>query len=459
MGLLIEGWLYRQAIPILPTQLALAEFTAVLTDAMLPVAVTDVLFDVTEGALASGGDLRISVDEDGDTLVGLDLRRWDKAAGKIEIAYRVPATSVSLTTTLYLWWGKEGAVQPAANEPSGQYAAYDDNFVMASPCGCTANRTSTSLTFTSFGTPTLNVPTIHGGSGTRYNNPDNGEYGQVNEQTPFNFGSTSPFTLSCIASLEGFASVPMMMLSKIRESVVYQGYSIYFHDGVKELQFTMHPAAGGAQVVAYPFVPTPGQFYHYAGTYDGSQTAAGMHLFIDGTIPAGLVETDVDLSSGIAHSDEFLIGARGWGKPGQQREWNGVIAEVRVSNINRSAAWQNAEAKNLKTPASFYGTFSAPTYLSAPETIDNNYDLALAIFTSIAELRDYDLALYIDVTQDEVVDNNYDLALAISTIIAESRDYDLALLIREPAEGGSSGKFRSSAIKRSIVQQISRNIV
>jgi hypothetical protein len=100
MGLLTDGWTRRLAVPIQPTQVALANFTAVLTDDMLPAAVTDVLFDTVDGALNNGGDLRASVDVNGDALVGLDLRRWNKVGGIMEAAFLVPSTSAALTTTL-----------------------------------------------------------------------------------------------------------------------------------------------------------------------------------------------------------------------------------------------------------------------------------------------------------------------------------------------------------------------
>jgi hypothetical protein len=151
MGLLTEGWQKRLAVPIQPTDEALTNFSVVLTEAMMPSGVTDVLFDVTEGALTSGGDLRVSVDLDGDILVGVDLRRWNKAAGEVEIAFRVPQTSAVLTTTLYLWWGKTGASQPATGGVGGQHSAYDDDTIFCAPVGGGANRTAFNITGTDVG--------------------------------------------------------------------------------------------------------------------------------------------------------------------------------------------------------------------------------------------------------------------------------------------------------------------
>jgi hypothetical protein len=480
MGLLIEGWLYRQAIPIRPTQSALTGFTAILTDAMLPAAVTEILFDATEGALASGGDLRISVDEDGEIIVGLDaLRRWDKAASKMEIAYFVPSTSAALTTTLYLWWGKDNATQPAANELGGQYAAYDNDTIFCAPVGGGANRTAFNITGTDVGGIIAGDTAAPSGLlGTKHT--DVGDYSTYGDNPDLDLINTD-WTISFLfrATTSG---LEQYVLGKYDHTTQNRGYLCMF-SGSQHFDLTYQPVptsydptyrlSSGVDVV-------DGQWHHLAGTFISGTRAS---VYTDGILRN---TTTNNIPSSVASNNaSFQIGTQ---VTAQNRPAD--FSHVTVHSVARSAEWLKAENDNFRDPSSFYGTFSAPTYLSASEIIDSSYDLALAISTILAESRDYDLALaistilaesrdydlalaistilaesrdydlalYIDVTQDEVVDNRYDLALALSTILAESRDYDLALLIREPAEGGSSGKFRSSTIKRSIVQQISRNI-
>ena len=60
---------------------------------------------------------------------------------------------------------------------------------------------------------------------------------------------------------------------------------------------------------------------------------------------AGLRYTD-DCSGGITHTDPATIGARNWGAPNSEREWDGLIDELRISSIVRSAAWLKASYNN-----------------------------------------------------------------------------------------------------------------
>lgn len=122
MGLFAQGWTYRQAVPIQPVG-ALTDFTVVLTGEMIPAARRAAFWAAVQDG---GGDLRVSLDEDGTTLLGLDVRPGGCAAATqtLKIAFRVPSLSAVGETTVFLWAGKAGEVQPAPGATGGQYDAY-----------------------------------------------------------------------------------------------------------------------------------------------------------------------------------------------------------------------------------------------------------------------------------------------------------------------------------------------
>src|SRR3989344_3284780 len=84
-------------------------------------------------------------------------------------------------------------------------------------------------------------------------------------------------------------------------------------------------------------------------TWDGSNTAANVHIYLNGsevtyqtTTNGATLDTDAN--------DPFMIGAQGAGL----RDWNGGIDEARVSNIIRSADWITTEYNNQSSPSTFY---------------------------------------------------------------------------------------------------------
>jgi hypothetical protein len=346
----VNGWKYRLAIPIRPTQSALIGFTAVLTDAMLPAAVTDVLFDATEGALASGGDLRVTADEDGEIIVGLDaLRRWDKAAGKMEIAYFVPSTSAALTTTLYLWWGKDNATQPAAGAVGGQHSAYDNDTIFCAPVGGGANRTAFNITGTDVGGITAgDIAAPSGLLGTQHT--DVGDYSTYGDNPDLDLINTD-WTISFLfrATTSG---LEQYVLGKYDHTTQNRGYLCMF-SGSQHFDLTYQPVptsydptyrlSSGVDVV-------DGQWHHLAGTFISGTRAS---VYTDGILRNTATN---NIPSSVASNDaSFQIGTQ---VTAQNRPAD--FSHVTVHSIARSAEWLKAENDNFRDPNSFYDTFPAP---------------------------------------------------------------------------------------------------
>ncbi|WBK39766.1 capsid protein [Desulfofustis phage LS06-2018-MD01] len=431
MGLLADGWTKRQTISIQPTTAALAEFTAVLTEAMLPSVVTDVLFDAIDGALTTGGDLRISVDKDGDTLVGLDFRRWDKAAGKIEIAYRVPTTSALLITTLYLWWGKEGAEQPAANELGGQHSAYDDDTIFCAPVGSGVNRTAFNITGTDVGDITAgDIAAPSGLLGTQHT--DVGDYSTYGDNPDLDLVNTD-WTMSFLfrATTSG---LEQYVLGKYDHTTQNRGYLCIF-SGSQHFDLTYQPVrtsynpiyrlSSGVDVV-------DGQWHHLAGTFISGTRAS---VYVDGILRN---TTTNNIPSSIASNNaSFQIGTQ---VTAQNRPAD--FSHVTVHSVARSAEWLKAENDNFRDPNSFYDAFPAPDYVSE---ITTSYDLRLnvSVDTSIAYSFDYtteliveravtilyDLKLDVDDGSGIPISVSYDLKLDVSTVFFTSYDVSLNVAI------------------------------
>jgi hypothetical protein len=349
MGLLTEGWQKRLAVPIQSTDEALTNFSVVLTETMMPSVVTDVLFDATEGALTSGGDLRVSVDLDGDIPVGVDLRRWNKAAGEVEIAFRVPQTSAVLTTTLYLWWGKTGATQPATGGVGGRHSAYDDDTIFCAPVGGGANRTAFNITGTDVGGITAgDIAAPSALLGTQHT--DVGDYSTYGDNPDLDLVNTD-WTMSFLfrATTSG---QEQYILGKYDHTTQNRGYLCIF-SAAQHFDLTYQPVrtsynpiyrlSSGVDVV-------DGQWHHLAGTFISGTRAS---VYTDGILRN---TTTNNIPSSVASNNApFQIGTQ---VASQNRPAD--FSHVTVHSVARSAEWLKAENDNFRAPAAFFGTFSAP---------------------------------------------------------------------------------------------------
>jgi hypothetical protein len=353
MGLLTDGWTRRLAVPIQPTQVALANFTAVLTDDMLPAAVTDVLFDTVDGALNNGGDLRASVDVNGDALVGLDLRRWNKVGGIMEAAFLVPSTSAALTTTLYLWWGKDNATQPAAGAVGGQHSAYDDDTIFCAPVGGGANRTAFNITGTDVGGITAGgIAAPSGLFGTQHT--DFGDYSTYGDNPDLDLVNTD-WTMSFLFRAATSAK-EQYILGKYNHTTQNRGYLCIFsaaqhfdliYQPVRTSYNPIYRLSSGVDVA-------DGQWHHLAGTFI-SETRAS--VYTDGILRN---TTTNNIPSSVASTNApFVIGT-------QVTSQNRLVdfSHVTVHSVARSAEWLKSENDNLRDSNIFYGTFSEPQFIN-----------------------------------------------------------------------------------------------
>jgi len=87
-----------------------------------------------------------------------------------------------------------------------------------------------------------------------------------------------------------------------------------------------------------------GNWEHIAGTIDGSWNGV---LYVD-----GVAEADTSTAGGeCASTSDVYFGCR---CHDLALKYDGLMAEIRISNTNRSAAWIGATHTNVATPASFY---------------------------------------------------------------------------------------------------------
>jgi hypothetical protein len=321
--------------------------------------------DGSAASLNGGADIRFSSDPEGNDVLGRDIRRWETNTDPLlafcEVAVKVPVVYNASTTTIYMWWGNPAAVEPPPTDNCGQYNAYDDDHFVVSVIGSEINRTRYAIAMTPLNGLVSGNANGKVGNATDYA----GELTQqaVEMTSVPTFDNTikynTPYTLEILANNENPAiGVPQFMVAKMKEVDDYRGWYMFYSSG--KFLFGFHGDNSPlAQVLKYKnFVMNQNQWYHMAGTYDGSNDADGMSLYIDGLLQIGTTEDEDGTVTGFDHAYPALIGARGWQQPNGQREWNGKLDELRIHTAERSTAWLKANYHNL---------FNTPDFLSFGE--------------------------------------------------------------------------------------------
>jgi hypothetical protein len=154
------------------------------------------------------------------------------------------------------------------------------------------------------------------------------DYVNVSHSTSLNFERTDSFTLS--AWVKTSSTEFQGIISKMENSSPYRGYDLSIHNN--HLVFDIIGTWETSAIQKYSRTDiTDGRWHHVAATYDGSSSADGINLYIDG-YPDENPGVYVDnLTTTIQQTTNLRIGSRTGGG-----YFDGIIDEARVYNTELS---------------------------------------------------------------------------------------------------------------------------
>ncbi|MFA6341008.1 MAG: LamG-like jellyroll fold domain-containing protein [Candidatus Paceibacterota bacterium] len=139
--------------------------------------------------------------------------------------------------------------------------------------------------------------------------------------TNLNFERTNPFAIS--AWIKMTSSVGSIV-SKMNNSTPYTGYDVSMTDDGKIMFFIINTVTTNEILVASIRTVNDDKWHHVAAIYDGSSSASGAKIYIDGSLSP--VTTTYDLLTGsIVNAYHLHIGARTGGN-----NFIGSIDDVRI---------------------------------------------------------------------------------------------------------------------------------
>ena len=319
----LGGWKYRKIITIDKTAAG-----ATAMDIVDCVLLTDANFDFSL-ARSDGFDIRFT-SSDGNTLLKYERTSYDSVGETSELHIKVPIPNGAVDTVYYMYYGNASAADGADGE-----AVWDDKMVQHMDDATTSTITDSTQ--------------YHNDGVKKGANEPIEDVGQIGKAQLYD-GSDDKITITDVASLD-LGTSDFTFAAWINFSVIDHFYTVInkghysqndegYHiaiDDYNKLQFVMGDGVSEINNYGNPRVHTLSinQWYHVALVLDRSGNAA--------TYVNGVLDDEKDISAYVAtdisNAVDLLIGMREDGS----LPIHGLIDEVRISNIARSAAWIKAE--------------------------------------------------------------------------------------------------------------------
>ena len=328
------SWTYRKKITIDKTKVA-----GTLSNFPVLISFTDT--DIMNGAQPDGDDI-LFTDSDKTTKLDHEIEKYDSATGELVAWVRVPSLSSSSDKRIYIYYGNAGAGNQE-NAPG----VWDTSFkgvwhLNEDPSGAAPQHADS--------TPNNNDGTS-GGSMTCTNQIP----GQINGSLDFDganddvrttlAGSTltnsltfSAWFYSDDAGSIGSSSGAQRLVTQERITSGCTRLALALNSN--RVAVYRRRTTGGANLHGTT-VLTAQQWYHAAMTYDGST----VRVYLNGNEENSAAEADLvgPDPAGIQLGGGCTV-----------RYIDGILDEVRVSNIVRSADWIMTEYNNQSNPGGFY---------------------------------------------------------------------------------------------------------
>jgi hypothetical protein len=299
-------------------------------------------------ARAGGADIRFSK---ADTLTKLpyQIERWDTAAKAAEIWVLVDTIrgGNSSPTVIMMHWGKVDAVDSSKGSAvflasSGFQAVYHFNQDAASPMlDATANALNATPTSVTNAAGIIGPAKSFDGTSSRYDIA--GSAGSV-----LSFPEMGNYTVSAWVNE---TDMPNAIRGIVTKGDAHWTLQRHWSTARGSHNFEFFERNAGWNAVIAP--ATPGVWKHLTGVRNG----ADMAIYVDGA----LVSTEILISStgAINSGTDVAIGVRG---DNGTRFWNGLIDEVNISSVSRSADWIRLTHENQKAAQTLVA-FTQPTAL------------------------------------------------------------------------------------------------
>ncbi|MHA2276835.1 MAG: DUF2341 domain-containing protein, partial [Candidatus Kariarchaeaceae archaeon] len=347
-------------------------------------------------------DLRTKVQSDGDDIIFTDgsgnqipheierfNQRYNSALGHLTAWVKIPSLSPTIDTTITMYYGNS-TIGTQENPTS----VWDSNFLTVhhleeNPTGTISDSTANNNNMV----------------GTNMDTSDSVD-GHINRGFNFDSGGTEYLTSSTSITLQSFT------FSLWADPQIHSNWDVLMNfdtAGINYRYFAIadsdqigYDGEGNLEYFGSLNDVSENQWQYFVLTYDSSQ----MKGFLDGNQLGSAVSKTIQ-----QRTDDYEIASYNSGT----ELFDGIIDEVRISNVSRSADWILTEYNNQLNPSNFYsiGSENNQTNWFQPDlmfrktiTIDSTKVNRASDFTDfpvLIELFDTDLKLKTQIDGDDIV--------------------------------------------------------
>ena len=336
-----SAWSYRKEIVIDHTQVSggqdLSNFTMLVdlgSDANL-----------AAHALANGNDI-LFTSADGTTKLSHEIETFVSASGHLLAWVNVPTVFAASDTVLYMYYGD--AVAPNQQDAAGTWgSSYAGVWHLDQTSTGAAGEFTDSTANNNSGQGTGGPLSVAGmfGNGQDFNGTSNF----------ISVPNSSSLQLTSVMTLEGWINSRTFGSADDVDAIVRKGdanpnnYQLALFNAQPTIQLDQSEGGG---LVASTTVPA-NTWHHIVGTWDGTTRS----IYMDGV----LLSTDTYPAPIGTDLRDLYIG----GRIGNTDTVDGVVDEVRVETVARSAGWIATEYNNATAPGSFSTLSSEQSYPTA----------------------------------------------------------------------------------------------
>ena len=300
---------------------------------------------------SNGYDIIFTSDVNGLNILPFERESYNGTTGAVNFWVQVPTVSHTSDTVIYLFYGNSSVTTDQSNE----HGAWDSNYagVWHLPNGSTLSANDS--------TSNGNNGTINGATATngQIDGAANFSGGQVVSIAPNAQIQPSSMSLSFWLN-RGSASQNtwgrILEKGTDQNGAPYGSYFVYFNNTDSSsiglaLGFTDKTSDGWTSATANIAANT---WYYMTMTYDGSN----VKVYENGVLEYSHANT----RSIFYDSTPLAVGANNTNSGGFEEYLNGMLDELRLSKVARSADWIATEYNNQSSPSTFYSIGSATSY-------------------------------------------------------------------------------------------------
>ena len=325
------SWQFRKQITIDRNKVG-----GTVTD--FPVLISRTDTNLQSSAQADGDDI-LFTSSDGTTKLRHEIEKYVSGTGELVAFVKLPSLSPSADTVLYMYYGNAAAAsqQDAAN-------VWDTNFKGVWHVKEATGATNVDSTVNANnGTPTNGPASTTGKIDGALSFDGVNDYVTAGDTASLSTGDID-FTITAwfYMNSKAVSGNRNVIVSKWDNSGgAQQEYLLNYDNGSDRLAFEVKGTTANAINTGSPLI---GTWYFVAGRHDAASDA--ISIFINGLLDTSVA--CVNCGQDTAHPFEI-------GRPGANANFfHGLIDEVRMSKVARSAAWIQTQYNNQDSPATFY---------------------------------------------------------------------------------------------------------